>query len=780
MITDNGHRRMRISVSGAVQGVGFRPFVYRLANSLGLFGWVANDERGVIIEIEGNCAALDSFLERLVKEKPTRSIINKIETEYIKPLGVRGFTIRSSFSNGEKTLSVQPDIAVCEDCLKEIYDPKNRRYLYPFTNCTKCGPRFSIIESVPYDRKNTSMKDFKMCAECAEEYNNPNDRRYHAQPIACPVCGPHIELWDKGGNTIEMFYNAIVESVRQILDGKIVAVKGLGGFHLIVDAQNEDAVLRLRKLKHREEKPLAVMFPSIEYVKDICLINKIEEELLLSPEAPIVLVHKNRNKIDGKIAPSVAPNNPYIGAILPYTPLHHILLREIGKAVVATSGNISDEPICIDEREALERLKNIADLFLVHNRRIVRHIDDSVVAVVRDKPMVIRRARGYAPLPIEIPVNTRPTIAVGGQLKNTVGFAFGTRVFLSQHIGDLETLQAYIAFKKTVNDLPCLYEKQPQAIVSDLHPDYASTQFAESSGVPLVKVQHHYAHIMSCVAENRVNLPVLGVSWDGTGYGGDGTIWGGEFLYVDENGFRRVAHFKLFPLLGGDTAIKEPRKAALGMLYEAFGDVLNKQIPTIHSFSNEELAINLARLKSGKSIPLTSSAGRIFDAVASIIGLRQICKYEGQAAMELEFATDGINTEETYPISLLENKDKANENNKVAKFLNLILDWKPLLESIINDYCGGESIRKISARFHNSMVKFIVEVVKRIREKQIVLSGGCFQNRYLTEKVERDLLKLGINVYRHQNVPPNDGGLALGQIMAGAAQSAYLTELKER
>jgi len=618
------------------------------------------------------------------------------------------------------------------------------------------------------------MRDFEMCPDCEKEYQNPDDRRYHAQPIACPVCRPHLELWDKKGNCLERFHKAILLAVQEILSGKIVAVKGLGGFHLIVDAQNEEAVLRLRRLKHREEKPLALMFPSIDSIRELCKISELEEELLLSPESPIVLLCKNKEKVSGKIAGSVAPNNPYIGAMLPYTPLHHILMSEIGKPVVATSGNISDEPICIDENEAIERLGNIADIFLVHNRRIVRHIDDSVAAVVSGKPVVLRRARGYAPLPVNIPINTRPILAVGGQLKNSVGFAFGEKAFLSQHIGDLETLQAYLAFKKTASDLPSLYERKPVAIVSDIHPDYSSTRFAEESGLPQIRIQHHYAHIMSCVVENRVNLPVLGVSWDGTGYGEDGTIWGGEFLYVDDDGFRRVAHFKLFPLPGGDSAIKEPRKAALGMLFTAFEEKLNDQIPTINSFSKKELEIILARLKKGNPIPLTSSAGRIFDAVASIIGLRQVCKYEGQAAMELEFAIDGLCTDELYPLSLLEYQNKIGENDNRIKFLNLILDWKPLLESIIKDYCGGESISKISARFHNSMVKFIVEIVKRTGERQVVLSGGCFQNRYLTEKAEKELSKIGVAVYRHQLIPPNDGGLALGQLFAGAKELARL------
>ena len=765
-IVGNKKKRLKIDINGAVQGVGFRPFVYRLATELGLTGWIINNENGVGIEVEGQVDALNKFVEQLQTHKPERSIISSIKGEVFEPVGHNKFVIMNSVVGGEKTLAIQPDIATCKDCLSEIFDSRNRRYLYPFTNCTNCGPRFSIIESVPYDRETTTMRDFKMCPDCEKEYNDPANRRYHAQPNACPVCGPHIELWNTEGKLLKKFNDAITTAVEEILKRKIVAVKGIGGFHLITLAEDEKAVLRLRRLKHREAKPLALMFPSIESVKGGCVLSDVEENLLLSPESPIVLL---KRKDDINIAPSVAPKNPYLGVMLPYTPLHHILMRLIGKPIVATSGNRSDEPICIDNKEAVERLGNIADFFLVHNRRIVRHIDDSVVAVFNGEPVVLRRSRGYAPLPAEINAQTEPVLAVGGHLKNTVAFAFGNKVFISQHIGDLETYQAYLAFKRTTIDLPQMYEKKATAIVCDLHPDYLSTKFAEDTGLPLLKVQHHYAHILSCVAENKIDYPVLGIAWDGTGYGVDGTIWGGEFLLVNRGEFRRVAYLRQFQLPGGDLAIKEPRRSGLGALYEIYGDSANPKIPTFQSFSENELKIIHKRLKDGDAFPLTSSAGRLFDAVASIIGLRQICKFEGQSAMELEFAIGDCIIDEEYPISIVENikyEKGEPDKNKEMKFLNLMLDWRPLLESIIKDYFTGRSISEISIKFHNSLVKLMIEVAKRVGEKKIVLSGGCFQNRNLTERVKKKLSECGFNVYCHHSVPPNDGGIALGQALA--------------
>lgn len=767
--------RMRIFIRGAVQGVGFRPFVYKLATSLGLTGYVLNNEKGVKIEVEGDKILIDEFLNRLKTQKPPLSIISEIETQMIAPCGDSEFIIQHSISEGEKNVPIQPDIATCADCLKEIFSPSDRRYLYPFTNCVNCGPRFSIVESVPYDRKNTTMRDFKMCDECAAEYNSPLDRRYHAQPIACPRCGPHVELWDNTGNVIRKHHEAILLAANAVLDGKIVALKGLGGFQLIVLAEDDEAVKRLRLLKKREEKPFALMFPDIKTVRQICHVNEKEAMLLCSRESPIVLLRK-KEEPQLVVAQGVAPRNPYLGVMLPYTPLHHIFMRLVQKPIVATSGNLSEEPICVDNQEALRRLGKIADFFLVHNRRIVRHVDDSVVAVYAGEVTILRRARGYAPLPLQIPANTKPTLALGAHLKNTVCFAFGNRAFTSQHIGDLETVEAFECFKKTARDLPLLYEKQPELVVCDLHPDYLSSKHAEELGLPVTRIQHHYAHILSCMAENGLQPPLLGVAWDGTGYGTDGTIWGGEFLKITERGFERIAHLKPFSLVGGDLAARECRRSAIGALFEVFGkDLVNfKTIPSIASFSEKELRNIINLLESERGVVRTTSAGRLFDAISSILGIRQISAYEGQGAMELEFSIGNLKTDEEYPFDVVEEKTISyNSNIGVPEYgkknFNLIvLDWTPLLKSIIEDYINGICISKISAKFHNTVVKFIIEIARRSGESKVALSGGCFQNRYLTEKTIEKLRQNGFAVYRHKLTPCNDGGIAPGQILAAA------------
>jgi len=769
-------RRTRILIRGAVQGVGFRPFIYRLATSLGLTGFVLNNEDGVKIEVEGDACNVSQFLQRLESEKPQRSIVSEFLVSDIPVAEDKDFIIAESTTDGEKEVEIQPDIATCPDCLSEIFDPSNRRYLYPFTNCVNCGPRFSIIEGVPYDRKNTSMRDFEMCDECASEYRNPLDRRYHAQPIACPKCGPHVELWDNKGRILDRHHLAILLAAKAILQGKIVALKGLGGFQLLVLAENDDAVRRLRWLKKREEKPFALMFPEINSVLRVCHADFKEQELLNSPESPIVLLRKKSDTdLNSVISPDVAPINPYLGVMLPYTPLHHILMRLIKKPVVATSGNISDEPICIDNEEAIQRLGKIAELFLVHNRRIVRHIDDSVVAIVGGEITVLRRARGFAPLPVYIPKETKPVLALGAHLKNTVCFGFGKKAFISQHIGDLETLEAFRCFRKSAVDLPLLYEKQPEVVVCDLHPDYLSTKYAEEYGLPVVRIQHHYAHILSCMAENNLRPPVLGVAWDGTGYGQDGTIWGGEFLKITNDGFERIACLKPFLLAGGDHASRECRRSAIGVLFEIFGKDLKSlnDIPSIKAFRQNELNNLINLLKSEKGCIKTSSAGRLFDAVSSILGIRQHSAYEGQGAMELEFSIGDYKTDEDYPFLLVNTNEgcynsKMRSPKKIEKKLIVMLDWTPVLKSIINDYINGICISKISAKFHNTLVKFIVEVARIAGEKKIVLSGGCFQNRYLTERTTKELTKNGFEVYRHKLTPCNDGGISLGQVMAAA------------
>ena len=746
-------------IRGAVQGVGFRPFIYRLAVEIGLAGWVKNTSQGVFIEVEGDRDALENFLLRLEAEKPPQAFIQSLESTYLDTTGYHGFEIHSSEKSGEITAIVLPDIATCAECLREIFDPADKRYLYPFTNCTNCGPRFSIIEALPYDRRHTTMKNFNMCPRCREEYDNPLNRRFHAQPNACPDCGPHIELWDNEGNCLAARHDALLKAVESVERGEIVAIKGLGGFHLIVDARNDEAVMRLRKRKKREEKPFAIMFPSLEMIKVHCGVSPLEERLLLSPECPIVLLRRKSSDEFGikPVASAVAPGNPYLGIILPYTPLHHILMRKLGFPIVATSGNLKDEPICTEENEALERLGGIADLFLMHNRPIARHIDDSIVRIVSGRELVLRRARGYAPLPVSRRESKEAVLAVGGHLKNTVALAVGGDIFLSQHIGDLETTQAYEAFHQVIDSFKALYNCQPEKIVCDKHPDYLSTRFAMKSGLPVIEIQHHYAHILSCMAENELEGSLLGVCWDGTGYGGDGTIWGGEFLRADRSRFERVAHFRTFPLPGGDKAVKEPRRSALGLLYETFGEELFdfSELEPLETFSTQDKN-NLRKILSRRlNSPLTSSVGRLFDAVASIIGVRQINDFEGQAAMELEFLTNN-DISGVYPF-------KINDETP-----SLVIDWEPVIRWVIQDLQNGFSRNEISTRFHNTLVEIIIEIARRAAEVRVVLTGGCFQNKYLSELAVIRLKEEGFKPYWHQRVPPNDGGIALGQVVAAS------------
>jgi hydrogenase maturation protein HypF len=815
---------LRLAIRGAVQGVGFRPFVFRLAGELGLKGWVNNSPQGVFIEAEGGPDDLEQFRLRLEAEKPPLSFIQSLEAAWLDAVGYGDFEIRASQSAGARTALILPDLATCPDCLREVFDPRDRRYFYPFTNCTHCGPRFSIIESLPYDRGNTSMKTFALCPECQAEYEDPGDRRFHAQPNACPLCGPRVELWDSQGrvlaggagpagaepperrHTAPVVLAAAAESIRA---GRIVAVKGLGGFHLVVAARDEQAVRRLRQLKHREEKPLALMFPTLAAVRAVCEVSAAEERLLRCPEAPIVLLRRLHGRhltspADG-LAPSIAPGNPNLGVMLPYTPLHHLLLSLLGFPIVATSGNLSDEPICTARHEALERLGGIADLFLVHDRPIVRHVDDSIVRVMMGRELVLRRARGYAPLPVRVSEEVwnresgignresevrgpegaeggggsgRAVLAVGAHLKNTVALWVGPQAFISQHIGDLETEPAYEAFRRVIGDFERLFEAAPATLAADAHPDYLSTKYAlervsgatPAAGLRLVSVQHHVAHVLSCMAENELSPPALGVSWDGTGYGPDGTVWGGEFLVVTDAAWERVAHLRCFPLPGGERAVKEPRRTALGLLFEMLGQAALEQeeLPPARAFSRAELARLGTMLARRLNSPLTSSAGRLFDAVASLTGLRQQVRFEGQAAMELEFALEGIQTDESYPFSIQSPPPPAPPNPSIPsepQASALRVDWSPMIAEIITEVRRGIPAGLISARFHNTLAEIMVEVARRTGQERVVLSGGCFQNRYLTERAVGRLQSEGFRPYWHQRIPPNDGGIALGQVV---------------
>ncbi|NBC66194.1 MAG: carbamoyltransferase HypF [Bacteroidetes bacterium] len=752
-------KRLRITIRGAVQGVGFRPFVYRSATQLGLKGWVVNDPAGVTLEVEGSEQILDKMLETLQNGKPAHSYYQYFNVKSLEAAGYHTFEIRESSVQGSKKVLMQPELATCADCLEEIFDPDDRRYLYPFTNCTHCGPRYSIITGLPYDRSQTTMKNFVMCEVCQKEYEDPENRRFHAQPNACPDCGPHVELWSKQGNVLATNQKAIEMAVEEIKCGNIVALKGLGGFQLLVDATSEEAISRLRKLKNREEKPLALMVSSLKKAREICSISEEEKKLLTSVEAPIVIL--NRKKwASNLIAASVAPENPTLGIMLPYTPLHHILMRLVNGPVVATSGNLSDEPICIDENEAIERIGRIADYYLVHNRPIERHVDDSVVRMIAGKPTLLRRARGYAPMPIKADASDQdqsqeiPTcLAVGGHLKNTVAVNRESNQFMSQHIGDLDNYEAIKAYHKVIEDLPALYDLEPEWIVHDDHPEYYSTKDALKRNLPTFGLQHHYAHILSCMAEHNLEGPLLGVAWDGTGFGPDETIWGGEFLLADTGSWKRVAAFRSFRLAGGDRAIKEPRRTAVGVLYEIFGEQLFQQtdlIP-IQAFTEQEREILRRMLVQNINTHITTSAGRVFDAVASILNIKQKISFEGQAAMALEHLISQTECKDIYSYEI--GRDGVLD----------IIDWEPLFRELLQDL-NRLKAAEISAKFHNTLSKIVVDIAKRVGREIVVLSGGCFQNVYLTEKTIAGLRNEGFQPYRHQKIPPNDGGIAAGQL----------------
>jgi hydrogenase maturation protein HypF len=596
------------------------------------------------------------------------------------------------------------------------------------------------------------MKTFALCPDCAREYHDPADRRFHAQPNACPVCGPCLALWDAMGRTLAERDDALRRAAEVVRGGGILALKGVGGFQLVADARNADAVATLRARKRREEKPFAVMMSSLENVRHECLVSVLEERLLDSPAAPIVLLHRREAS---SISPEVAPGNPLLGVMLPSSPLHHLFLRELGFPIVATSGNLTDEPICIDEREALARLAGIADVFLVHDRPIVRHMDDSVARVVAGREMILRRARGFAPLSLSVAEELPAILAVGAHLKNSVALSVGAEIFVSQHIGDLETSEAHAAFERTVEDLPRLYETTPVVVAHDLHPNYLSTRFAGRTRGAKRPVQHHWAHVLSCLADNGITGPSLGVAWDGAGLGTDGTIWGGEFLRARGDSFERVAHLRAFRLPGGEAAAREPRRSVHGLLFEC-GRLENTALPPLREFSSEDLALLRRMLERGVQSPLTSSAGRLFDAIASLLGVRQIASFEGQAAMELEFlAAAGIDA--GYPFETRGDQP-------------LVLDWEPMVAAILGDLEIGVGAEIVSAKFHNTLVEMIVHVAREVGERRVALSGGCFQNGVLLERAVRRLREENFEPIWHRNVPPNDGGISLGQVIAAARQ----------
>jgi len=748
--------RLNVKVRGVVQGVGFRPFVYQRACKHNLKGWVCNASGEVRIEVEGEQGELARFRDELEALAPPRSYIEGITVSRLPVHGYQGFEIRESIPEPGEYQLVSPDIATCPDCLAEVLTPGDRRYRYPFTNCTNCGPRFTIIEDIPYDREKTTMRQFQMCPECRREYDNPLDRRFHAQPNACPVCGPSLRLVDSNGSALAEG-NELDESARLLREGKILAVKGLGGFLLACDANSDGAVRLLRERKKRPEKPLAVMLATLEDVKANCHVSQTEGTLLASAQCPIVLL---KRKAESPISKLVSPRLKYLGVMLPYTPLHHVLVRETAHPLVMTSGNLSEEPIVKENEEALHKLKGIADYFLLHDRDIYARYDDSVAMVTEKKTQVIRRARGYAPYPVHLPFTARQVLAAGAELKNTFCLTRDEHAFISQHIGDMENVETLEHYQNTIELYKKLFRIQPEILAHDMHPDYLSTKYARElasrdTGLTTVPVQHHHAHIISCLTDNGALGPVIGVAFDGTGLGTDGCIWGGEFMMADGGGFRRLGHLQYAPLPGGEAAIERPYRMTLGYLITLLGkDVLQRKLAFTDHLDRNEIDIMLAQIERGINSPLTSSCGRLFDAVSALIMARDRVSYEAQAAIEMEMLADE-GAAGSYPFHI----EEANGLN--------IVKLEDLFAEIIHDLEKGTAPSVISMRFHRAVADIILRMCRILGRNtgiyKAALSGGVFQNRLLLRITEAALEGAGFEVLTHGRVPANDGGISLGQ-----------------
>jgi len=756
--------RAKALVRGIVQGVGFRPFIYNLASRYSLAGYVVNTSQGVDLEVEGEEESLTSFFKAITAFPPPLAYISDLSWTYVEPKNEKGFLIKPSESASERSVIISPDMCVCEECLKEMRNPADRRYRYPFINCTDCGPRYTIIKDIPYDRDLTTMRQFQMCPSCLEEYHNPLDRRFHTQPNACWDCGPRVSLHDAKGLKIETS-DPILEAAGLLSEGKILALKGLGGFHLAVDAGNDRSVRQLRKRKNREEKPFAIMTKDLETARAIGKIDDEEARILLSPQRPIVLVRKQRSH---GLSPAVAPRNSYFGIMLPYTPLHHLLMDGSYRALVMTSGNRSEEPITIANDSAINDLYGIADFFLLHNRDIHLRSDDSVVRAFMGKPQHLRRSRGYVPVPIFLPPDASRlpcTIGLGAELKSTVCVQKDGQAFLSQHIGDMENLETLEFFKLTIAHLRNILEAKPQIAVHDLHPDYLSTRYAGTlEDIETLPIQHHHAHIISCMAENGYMEPVIGVALDGTGYGTDKTVWGGEILIADVTSFQRMAHIEQIPLPGGDAAARNPWRMAVVYLNRAFGEgFMDLDIPLIRKIDPASVKNILRMAERGVNSPLTSSCGRLFDAVSAIIGLRGTNAYEGQAAIELEMSRSPVSCN-PYPWIIRKGKD------------GYVMEAAPMIKGIVEDIISGAARGIVSARFHAAVIGMVSDAVTKIRSETalstVALSGGCFQNLAIVRGLTDNLRKKGFRVLFHSKVPTNDGGISLGQAVFGAFKAA--------
>jgi hydrogenase maturation protein HypF len=744
-------KRAEIGITGIVQGIGFRPFIYNLAQKHLIRGWVLNNEKGVLIDAESEDGNLDRFIQDIPKLAPPLARIESFDVKYLEPLGYSTFEIRKSEEAQEKFTLISPDVATCDQCLSELFSPQNFRYRYPFINCTLCGPRFTIIQDIPYDRHQTTMAPFVMCPVCQKEYEDPSDRRFHAQPNACPACGPSLCLKDREGE--EVPGDPIVNTLDLLVKGKIVAIKGLGGFHLACDARNQEAVSSLRSRKFREDKPFAVMCRNIEEVKEHCEVDEEEEKLLLSVEKPIVILRRRENS---PVAHAVAPYQDTLGVMLPYSPLHHLLLNGPLKALVMTSGNVSDEPIAYKNEEALKRLSNIADHFLFHNREIHMRCDDSVTRVFEGKPYILRRSRGYVPFPVKLSFPLEMILACGGELKNTFCLTRGQYAFMSHHIGDLENLETLTSFEEGIEHFKRLFYIEPKAVAYDLHPDYLSTQYALSiPDIPKIGVQHHHAHIVSAMAENGMEGDVIGVALDGTGFGLEGTVWGGEFIRASLRDFDRLAHLKKVPMPGGSMAIKEPWRMAMVYLSDAFGDETSKlKVDLIKRIDSHKWDILKRAIEKKINIPWTSSMGRLFDAVSSLLSIRDEVHYEGQAAIEMEMIADRWVKEE-YPFNIYKDEKP------------IVVDPTETIRGAARDLIDRVPPSKISGKFHKTIARLIVETCETIRSDEklnrVVLSGGVFQNIFLLSLVIEGLKESSFDVYTHHVVPANDGGISLGQ-----------------
>ena len=767
--SDPGRQAIRknIRVRGVVQGVGFRPFVYRLATEERLAGFIGNDTEGVIIELEGPASRIRSFVARLTSETPPLARIDSVATNDLPLVGETTFRIVSSEVHGQVSTGIPADAATCNDCLRELLDPADRRYRYPFLNCTNCGPRFTITRRIPYDRPQTSMAVFPMCAECRAEYDDPLDRRFHAQPNACWQCGPKVWLETTDGRTIECS-DPVAETIEQLLRGGILAIKGIGGFHLAVDATDEAAVARLRKRKHRYGKPLAVMVRDLEAARNLCELTPAEEILLQTPARPIVL---SGARAGNCIAPSVAPGIPWLGIYLPYAPLQHLLFADSRvQALVMTSANLSEEPIAIDNEEARSRLGNIADAFLMHNREILQRCDDSVAAAVDGAPQLIRRARGYVPLAIPLPQEAPPLLAVGGHLKNVFALARGRFAYQSQHLGDLESPTGLGFFEHSLAHLSHTFEIEPKTIVHDLHPGYLSTnwakRYASERSLRLIAVQHHHAHVAACMAEHALASRVIGLSLDGTGYGTDGHIWGGEVLICALDRFDRFAHLDYVPMPGGETAIREPWRMAFAHLVAA--GFLEEEARELSGASDQEARLLSRMMQRGLNSPLTSSLGRLFDAAAAVILNRRKVDYDAQAAIELEGIAvgepDRLRRREYVPELVASHPSKD-----APKVLRLVQLWRALVE----DLRDGVPQSKIAEQFHAGIADGFIAAAADARESSgiidVVLSGGCMHNRRLAHLLRSRLEEEGFKVFQHRQVSPGDGGLSYGQVAVAAS-----------